>query len=278
MEHPRVLWAAPPDQRPGSIHEWTLHQASTEAAALEVVRRFEGTDVELDAVVAAPDLPDGDGASVLVAARERWSDAACFLHGDLWTIPMGSQLPVCEFHPESQSVPEVVGAVADAVRRRYHRPYPVFEDEPRRLDIVEELDLERAGAELDALVSETAESLAADLSLLSVVEDRTVRIAAASDDDQYPPLHRGDSPCAYALCEPGATVIDDLAADERLGHVEAAPAGSHRSYAGHPLWVDGVPVAVLCALDDETGSFAGDGPGELPSLVSRAEQVLEATL
>lgn len=278
MEHPRVLWAAPPDQRPGSIHEWTLHQASTEAGALEVVRRFEGTDAELDAVVASPDLPDGDGASVLVAVRERWSDAACFLHGDLWAIPTGSQLPVCEFHPESQSVPEVVGAVADAVRRRYHRPYPVFDDEPRRLDVVEALDLERARDDLDAIVSETAGSLDADLSLLSVLEDRTVRIAAANGDGKYAPLRRGDSPCAYALCEPGPTVIDDLAADERLGHVEPGPASDHRSYAGHPLWVAGVPVGVLCALDDTTGSFTRTDTGELPALVSHAEQVLEGTL
>lgn len=278
MAHPRVLWAAPPDQRPGSVDQWTLHEASTEAGALEVVRQFEGTDVELDAVVAAPDLPDGDGASVLVTVRERWSDAACFLHGDLWAIPTGSALPVCEFHPESQSVAEVVVAVADAVRRRYHRPYPVFEDEPRRLDVVEALDLERARVEIDALVSEAAGSLDADLSLLSLVEDRTVRIAAASDAREYAPIRRGDSPCGYALCEPGPTVVDDLAADERLGHVEPGPAGEHRSYVGHPLWIDGVPVGVLCALDDATGSFDGDSPGELSHLVNRAEQILEATL
>lgn len=278
MEHPRVLWAAPVDQRPDSVHRWTLHEASTEAEALETVRRFEGTDVELDAVVAAPDLPDGDGASVLVAARERWSDAACFLHGDLWAVPTGSAIPVCEFHPESQTVSAVVGAVADAVRRRYHRPYPVFEDEPRRLDVVEALDIEGARPELDAVVSETAGSLDADLSLLSVVEDRTVRIVAASEGDGYAPIRRGDSPCAYALCEPGPTVIDDLAVDERLGHVEPGPASEHRSYVGHPLWVAGVPVAVLCALDDATASFAEAGPGERPPYVRRAEQVLEGTL
>lgn len=248
------------------------------AEALAVVRRFEGTDVELDAVVAAPDLPDGDGAHVLVAVRERWSDAACLLHGDLWAVPTGSELPVCEFHPESQSVPEVVGAVAEAVRRRSHRPYPVHRDEPRRLDVVEALDLRAVRADLQALVAETADALEADLSLVGVVEDRTVRIAEASDDGAYAPIRRGDSPCAYALCEPGPTVIDDLDADERLAHVELDPVASYRSYAGHPLRVDGVPVGVLCTLEHTADSFSGAEVDALSPLADRAEQLLEATL
>lgn len=278
MEHPRVLWAAPADRRPGSIHQWTLHEASTTAEALDVVRRFEGTDVELDAVVAAPDLPDGDGARVLLAVRERWSDAACFLHGDLWAVPTGSELPVCEFHPESQAVPEVVGAVADAVRRRSHRPYPVHEDEPRRLEVVEALDLQAARAALEAIVSETADELDADRSLLSIVEDRTVRIAAATDGGAYAPIHRGNSPCAYALCEDGSTVVDDLAADERLAHVGPGPVAAHRAYVGHPVRVDDVPVGVLCSLDDAAGSFTAADADALLPLADRVAGTLEATL
>lgn len=278
MEHPRVLWAAPDERRPGSIHQWMLHEASTTTEALDVVRRFEGTDVELDAVVAAPDLPDGDGARVLLAVRDRWSDAACFLHGDLWAVPTGSELPVCEFHPESQTVPEVVGAVADAVRRRSHRPYPVHEDEPRRLEAVEALDLQAARAALGAIVSETADELDADRSLLSIVEDRTVHIAAATDGEAYAPIRRGDSPCAYALCEDGSTVVDDLAADERLEHVRPGPVAAHRSYLGNPVRLDGVPVGVLCALDGDAGSFSADDADALSLLVDRAAGVLEATL
>lgn len=278
MEHPRVLWAAPEDRRPAEIHQWTLHQASTAAEALEVVRRFEGTDVELDAAVAAPDLPDGDGARVLVAVREQWSDAACLLHGDLWTVPTGSEIPVCEFHPESQSVPEVVGAVADAVRRRSHRPYPVHEDEPRRLEVVEALDLQAARADLDAIVSETAAELDADRSLLGVVEDRTVRVTAATGGEAYAPVRRGDSPCAYALCEPGPTVVDDLAADERLEHVGSGPVAGHRSYVGHPVRVGGVPVGVICAFDGTAGAFAAGEADALSPLAARAADALEATL
>lgn len=278
MEHPRVLWAAPPGDRPGSVDRWRLHEAGSEAAALETVRRYGGTDVELDAVVAAPDLPDGDGAAVLRAVRKQWSDAACFLHGDLWAIPEGSSLPVCEFHPESQTVADVVVAVDDAVRERYHRPYPVYRDEPRRLDVVEAIDLEGARADLEGVASEAATALDADLSLLSVVEDRAVRIAAASDGRAYGPIRRGDSPCTYALCEPGTTTIGELHADERLGHAEADWTGRYRSYAGHPLRVDGVPIGVLSALAESPASFEADVREELPRVVRRAEAVLEATL
>lgn len=278
MEPPRVLWAAPTARRPGSVDQWTLREAGSEAEALETVRRMAGTGVELDAVVAAPDLPNGDGASVLRAVRDRWSDAACFLHGDLWAIPEGSELPVCEFHPESQTVADVVAAVSDAVRRRYHRPYPVFEDEPRRLEVVEAIVPEAARPDVDAIVTETADAVGADLSLLSVVADRTVHVVAASDDRERRPIHRGDSPCAYAVCESGTTVIDDLRADERLDHTETGCPGQYRSYAGHPVWVDGAPVGVLCAFDGTPGSLVADELGELPAYAQRAERALEATL
>lgn len=249
------MWAAPTSARPLAVDGWTLHVADTEATALEAVGRLAERAVELDAVVAAPDLPDGDGGRVLRAVRERWSDAACFLHGDLWAIPTGSELPVCEFHPDSQSVADVVDAVSEAVHRRSHRPYPVHEDEGRRLAVLERVDVADARPALEAVLEDASADLGADLSLFSLVGDRTVRIVAASDGTEYEPLRRGDSPCAYALCEPSATVVPDLSADERLAHsAEAYPEGV-RSFAGRPVWVEGVPVGVVSALADEPGAF-----------------------
>lgn len=274
MPPARVLWVAAPNHRPERIASVRLLTANSHAAAMEAIDSLAGSGDHLDAVVAAPALPDGDGSAVLRAVREEWPDAACFLHGNLWAIPTGSSLPVCEFHPTGQSAADVAEAVTQAVRGRYHRPYPVSRNEDHRLDVVEAVDFETARADLEQVALETASEAEADLALVSVVEDHTVRFPAASGDLERTVLRRGDTACTYAIEESGTTVIRDVEADGRFAHVEHSCERDLRAYAGRPLSVRDAAVAVLAVLDEEPGGFSEKDLDALSRYAGEAERVL----
>lgn len=274
MPPARVLWVAPPDRRPDDVRSARLQTAETQSAAMETIGSLSGSGDLLDAVVAAPDLPDGDGSVVLRAVRESWPDAACFLHGNLWAIPEGSSLPVCEFHPTGQTPEDVARAVSAAVRGRYHRPYPVPDEEDRRLQVIDAVDFEAARPELRRLTAEAASAAEADIALVSIVEDHTVWFAAASDDPARTVLRRGDSACTYAIDESGLTVIDDIETDERLAHVDQACELGLRAYAARPLTVDGVPLGTLAVLDADVGGFAEPHLQALARHADDAQQIL----
>ena len=273
MPPARVLWVAAPARRPDDVRSVRLRTATTRAAALETVESLSGESEQLDAVVAAPALPDGDGSAVLRAVRAQWPDAACFLHGDLWAIPEGSELPVCEFHPAGQTPAAVADAVAEAVRGRYHRPYPVPDDEDRRLEVVEAVDFAAARADLEGLTAEIESETGADAAAVSVVDDHTVWFAVRSDDAGRRMLRRGDSPCTYAVEESGTTVIEDVRADERFAHVEPP---SYRSYAARPLTVEGIPVGTLALFRDDAGTFSDVQLDALGRYADEAERILSA--
>jgi GAF domain-containing protein len=256
MSPARVLWVAAPDRRPDDVRAARLRTAETQSAVMEMIESLAGSDDHVDAVVAAPDLPDGDGSVVLRAARESWPDAACFLHGDLWAIPEGSSLPVCEFHPAGQTPGDVARAVSRAVRERYHRPYPVPDEEDRRLRVIDEVDFEVAGPELRRLTEEAVSAVGADAATVSIVDDHTVWFPAASVEPTRSVLRRGDSASTYAIEESGPTVIDDIETDERLAHVDQSCELGLRAYAARPLTVDGVPVGTLAVFDADVGAFA----------------------
>lgn len=274
MASVRVLWVAAPDHRPDEVRFARLLTAPTQAAAMETIESLARSGEHVDAVVAAPALSDGDGSAVLRAVRDQWPDAACFLHGDLWAIPEGSRLPVCEFHPAGQSPGAVADAVGDAVSGRYHRPYPVPDSEDRRLEVVDEIDFDAVQDDLERLTDEVESEAEADVAVVSVVDDHTVWFAASSDDPIRSVLRRGDSPCTYAIDEPGPTVIDDVDADERLAHVERPLADGLRSYAGHPLSVDGVPVGTLVVFLDEPGEVTRTNLDALSRYADEAEHIL----
>lgn len=274
MPPARVLWVAAPGDRPADVPSVELRTANTQAAAMDAVESLAGSDGHLDAVVAAPALSDGDGSAVLRAVRDRWPDAACFLHGNLWAIPEGSTLPVCEFHPTTQSPAAVADAVTEAVRGRYHRPYPVSRSEDRRLEVVDAVDFEAARDDLDRLVAEAEAEAEVDAALVSVVDDHTVWVAAASDDLDRTVLRRGDSACTYAIDESGPTVIEDIQADERLAHVDDACDRGRRSYAGRPLTVDGHAVGALVVLGRDAGGFSAVQMDALSRYADEVERVL----
>lgn len=277
MDSARVLWVAPPGRRPEELRSIQLVTASSQSAALEAVESLSADGDHLDAVVASPALPDGDGSAILRTVRKQWADAACFLHGDLWAIPEGSSLPVCEFYPAGQTASDVAAAVTEAVRGRYHRPYPVFETEQRRLEVLDAIDIKGVRSRLSELAAEADGKLSGDVAFVSIVEDYTVWVPAASDDIDRVIVPRGEAACTYAIEKPGTTTLEDLASDERLAHVEQFCTETARSYAGKSLWVDGAPVGVFAVVDDSPGVYEG-APEPLPRYANEAERILESAL
>ena len=273
MPPARVLWVAAPNHRPDDVRSVWLRTANTQAAALETIELLSDEGEQLDAVVAAPALPDGDGSVVLRVVRDRWPDAACFLHGYLWAIPEDSTLPVCEFHPTGQTPSDVADAVAEAVRGRYHRPYPVPNDEDGRLKTVEAVDFAAAWADLEGLVAEAEAETGADDAVVSVVDDHTVWFAAGGDTLDRSVFRRGDSAYTYAIEKSETTVIEDVGTDERLAHVER---DCYRSYAARPLSVDGVSVGTLALFRDDPGAFTDLQLDGLARDAEQAERILAA--
>jgi len=278
MPSARVLWVAAPNCRPEGLESVRLLEASTQSAAVEAMGSLSDAGQHLDAVVASPALPDGDGGAVLRSVRDRWPDAACFLYGNLWAIPEGSALPVCEFHPAGQSPSAVADAVSEAVTDRYHRPYPVHEEEQRRLRVLDAVDFEAVEADLQELVADAEVDAGADFAVVSAVDDYTVWFVAASDPLKRTALPRGEAACTYTIDGPDTLVIEDVEADERLAHVDCFCTRDNRSYAAHPLRVDGVPVGVLAVMCEEPGAFSAPGPSSLVDHADGAERVLESTL
>lgn len=274
MPPARVLWVAAPNQRPGEIASARLLTANSQAAAMERIDALAESGEHLDAVVSAPALPDGDGSAVLRAVREAWPDAACFLHGNLWAIPAGSSLPVCEFHPTGQTPAEVAEAVTQAVRGRYHRAYPVSRNEDRRLEVVDAVDFEGARDDLEDVAVETASEAEADLAFVSVVEDYTVWLPATSSGVEHTVFRRGDTACTYAIEESGLTVIEDVKADGRFTHVEQSCERDLRAYAGRRLSVQESAVAVLGVVDGEPDGFTEMQLDALSRYADEAERVL----
>lgn len=277
MAGQQVLWVTERDYRPDSVPIATLYEASTEADALTWIESLEDDGERLDAVVAAPGLPDGDGPSVLRSVRDRWPEAVCILYGDLWEVPHGSSPPVCEFHPASQTPQAVAEAVTDAVRGRYHRSYPVFEDEDRRLSVLETVDAEAARPELESILSDVRRERDVSIAAVLLVDDYTVDVVARSEPIGPTEISRGDTVSAYAVGNGEPTIVPDAETDGRISHVVEDCGSRYRSYAALPLWVDDVPVGTLCVLDEDPDVFSLADEGALLEFAARAQDVLDET-
>ncbi|CAI49830.1 uncharacterized protein NP_3478A [Natronomonas pharaonis DSM 2160] len=277
MTRPRVLWATPPDRRPQSAAAVELETAATESNAQERIDTLSETDRRVDAAVAAPSFTDGDGPGVLHAVREAWPDAACLLYGDPWAVPDGRSPPVCEIHPATQSPMAVVDAARTAVRQRYHRPYPVFEDERRRLQLVDAADFEVARADFRGHLEDLVEKTAADAATLAVVDDYTTTVVASTAGTHGVVVPRGDTPAAYTIDKPEPITIPDLDADARLPDDTPAYGGDYRSYVGHSLWAESVPLAAVELFADDN-TLADPPTDTLSWHVADLEAAIESVL
>jgi GAF domain-containing protein len=269
MTGANTLWVGErqPSDRPG------VERADRLTGGLAAIDRREAEDGRFDAVV-APAVPE-DAGRLFAHARTTWPDVACFLYGE--TEREGFEgTAVCGAAASARLTPEefldrVVGAA------RSQRPYPLAEDEPARLAVIEELSVE------DGAFDEAADRLAgateAPMALVGLVGDHTERIVGLSGVGAaaVPPLCRGEVMCAYTLLADGPVEVTDLETDPRARSSALTDRLGLRSYLGRSVEVAGQPVGTVALVDARPRGFGTDERAALRERAAGVEAELAAS-
>jgi kynurenine formamidase len=234
---------------------------------LAAAREWTGPDV--DAAVAAQRLPDGTGMDALAAVREGAPAAACFLLvEDVDAVETGPAAPVVEC---------VLGDAGEALTDRLrtataagdHAPFPVREDEGRRVAAARSLLAGFRPADLEALSTRAARAFDVPLATINLLDRSHVHVVGCHGAD-VERLDRRALPCSYTVLDEGVTVIEGLAGDPRFADSSAVERYGLSWYAGAPVTVDGHRVGTLCVYDTELRGFDGGDRRRLLELAAEA--------
>lgn len=247
----------------------------------EAEKALRETDV--DCLVAACTLPDGDGADLVPLAREHHPDAGCVLYGEgRPSLDSGpSEQCLTEFVPADceSAIDRVVALVEVTVRHRTQTSYPVPEAEQERLAALDRYDLEDEDAlpALQDVVEHAAEELDVRQATINVVGNDEQQFAVCTDED-WPPMPRQSSICTYTILDGEPTVIDDLARDPRFADNDVIDAVGVRSYAGAPIEPEPQrPIAAICVYGEQPGRFDSSDAAYLQTLARDAAAVIAST-
>ena len=131
-------------------------------------------------------------------------------------------------------------------------PSPEFEDEARRLAILEDFEPQALedDPELQAIVDFAAKLAKAPASMVTLIDDqRQYFLARTGVEERATP--REVSFCTYALGKPDMLEVGDATLDPRFAEnpLVTGPPGV-RYYAGQPLIsAEGAPLGTLCVID-----------------------------
>lgn len=269
MTGANILWVGErqPSDRPG------VERADHVAGGLAAIDRREADGGRVDAVVASAG-PD-DAARLFAHARETWPDVACFLYGG--TEQGGFEgTAVCGAAAGARLGPdEFLGRVVGTAHSQ--RPYPLAEDEPARLGVVEALSV--ADGAFDEAADRLAGATDAPMALVGLVGDHRQRVVGLSGVGAaaVPPLPRGEVACAYALLADEPLEVTDLETDPRARSSAIADRLGLRSYLGRPVEVAGQPVGTVALLDARARGFGTDERAALRERAAGVEAELAAS-
>ncbi|MFC5380525.1 sensor domain-containing phosphodiesterase [Aquipuribacter nitratireducens] len=126
---------------------------------------------------------------------------------------------------------------------------------------------------LDALTSLAARTTGAGGAMVTLVDESTVRVVAATGTGREP-LQREDAMCAWAVAHDAPLHLADLTCDERFADGPVVAAGV-RSYHGIPLHgPGGLPLGALCVVDAGVLQLSDDLRDALGELATVAESHL----
>jgi GAF domain-containing protein len=220
--------------------------------SLAAARDRAGPDV--DAAVAAQRLPDGTGMDALAAVREAAPAAACFLLvEDVDAVETEPSAPVVEYvlGDRSETLPDRLrAATADGA----HAPFPVREDEDRRVAAARSLRTGDRSGDLEALSTRAARAFDVPMASVNLLDRSHLHVAACHGVDAER-LDRRALPCSYTVLEEGVTVIEGVGEDPRFADSPAVERHGLAWYAGAPVSVDGHRVGTLCVYDTEPRGF-----------------------
>lgn len=128
---------------------------------------------------------------------------------------------------------------------------------------------------VDRIVRMARDAFGVTAASLTVIDgdEQWIKSAAGMDNAVTP---RVDAICNRTIEQPGAYVIEDMAADPSFADYPWAGSDDAPGfYAGYPLEApDGHRIGALCVLDDDPRAFSRDDVSMLRDLALRAQSVL----
>lgn len=155
-------------------------------------------------------------------------------------------------------------------------PFPLAEDEGRRLTVLHQLGIldTPPDADFDLLTEIAAELCATPYAFVVLVDaERSWIKSAFGLPMQGSEIERGASPCAYAIVQQQPLVVADVGSDPRTSEM---PHPHYQMYAGAQLRTsDGITLGTLCVEDTEVRRPSERQLDLLQRLAHQAMQLIE---
>lgn len=248
-------------------------------SSAEAADFLQGND-DVEGLVTAYDLPDGDGLELIQQTRETYPDAVCVLFTDVPLEDIDTEAfgdVIAEYlrrdHPDAHD--ELVDLVEHGLAFQTQTAYPLPSDEDARIAALEQYAADAAalGESIDRL-SELATAMfdtrSAAVGLVDAHEERFLSCYGAS----FEALDREETICTYTILnQEEVTVVEEVSADPRFSENDGLAAADIEFYAGAPIVTpDGHAIGVFCLHDAEPRSFSAR---ERELLMLFAEEVME---
>lgn len=209
-------------------------------------------------LVTSYEFPDGTGLELLALAREHNPSCGCILYTHSEAVDTDSfEDVIVDFVPkESASDKEVLrGLIEQTGIEQSQAAYPIPEDEPERLDAVEQLaGIDQPGFERIARLA--ADHFEVESAALGLVRRDEVEALSAVGPDVLPELREQSLSTHALLADEQVLAVEDTRTDPRFSEIQAVQDAGIVSYLGATVpGQDETGVAVLSVFGTEPRAF-----------------------
>ncbi|HET7188644.1 MAG TPA: ATP-binding protein [Gemmatimonadaceae bacterium] len=265
---------------------YTTLEACDGQTALTVAESFDGT---IDLVLSDAIMPGMTGAEVVDGLRRvRPNLPSVFMSGypgdelSRWGIDASRVVFVKKPFSNAELLRSIRQQLDTPSRPMEHPrvdddPLTRLITDPARVRVVRGTGLLDSARDerFDRLTRLAAQFLMAPAAFLTAVDETRDFFASEYGLGELLPVDRevrGRTLCHYALRSPAPLVIDDTARDPVYAHVPGVATFGVAAFLGVPLFVEGVPIGSLCAIDWIPRAWS---PDEVRVLSDLAAMVLD---
>lgn len=244
---------------------------------------LDALDAEsVDCVVTDDDLPDGDGPTVIEAARDQTPPTPCvlFTASDPTTIETSTfeAVGIEYVDRESSAAVDRLGfLVEDIITHNAQAGFLVPEDEQSRLDALAEYDVdslpvEESFARLTGLI---ASHFDVDVAFIGLIDRTTEQFVACTGAD-WESMDREDTICTHSMLQKEVMVVEDITEDARFQNNEALHELGIVSYAGANMNTpEGKTIGQLCVIGHTPRAYSEAERDDLEAFADLAMELLE---
>ncbi len=233
---------------------------------------------DVDCIVSAAYLDDGAAVDVFRAAAQDRPAVGRIIFDDMRPERLlAVELNLVYGHIDSggeNAHERLTEMILEGYDRNAFAPYPVPEDEEKRLAVLEELEVEASEA-LRQLVERAADYFDIPKASIRAIEREEQRYVTAVgfDADTLP---RKKAVCTYTIMEDEVLVVENLQSDSRFSDVDFYREHDIDWYAGAVITVDGHNIGTFCLEDSEQHTFTEEDKQDLKGFADHAAILLAA--